>query len=147
MKSADTPFVGGPLDGRVLPVLLGLTGHPPKTYRVPVPDAEGGPATVLVYRRASYGRGGRLGLSQGWRYEFDEGGDSGGTAPDGPGPGPRPPRPVPHRRTPGLTPRRGAAGTAPKGDPAAPMRPPGRRPGRDHLILPVRGRRGRPPRR
>ncbi|EGG45216.1 MULTISPECIES: hypothetical protein [Streptomyces] len=81
MKSADTPFVGGPLDGRVLPVLLGLTGHPPKTYRVPVPDAEGGPATVLVYRRASYGRGGRLGLSQGWRYEFDEGGDSGGHGP------------------------------------------------------------------
>lgn len=80
MKSADTPFVGGPLDGRVLPVLLGLTGHPPKTYRVPVPDAAGGPPTVLVYRRVQYGRG-RTGLSQRWRYEFDAEGDSGGRGP------------------------------------------------------------------
>ncbi|MFF9776637.1 hypothetical protein ACF1HJ_23630 [Streptomyces sp. NPDC013978] len=68
MKSQDTPFVGGPLDGRVLPVLLGITGHPPKTYRVPVPDAAGGPPTVLVYRRVDAGRGGLL--HQLWKYEY-----------------------------------------------------------------------------
>ncbi|GGN77896.1 hypothetical protein GCM10011579_060540 [Streptomyces albiflavescens] len=71
MKSEDTPFVGGPLDGRVLPVLLGLTGHPPKTYRVPVPDANGGPPTVLVYQRVQASRSKRLGLHQGWKYEYD----------------------------------------------------------------------------
>ncbi|MGW3496464.1 hypothetical protein [Streptomyces sp. NPDC001020] len=78
MKSQDTPFVGGPLDGRVLPVLVGPTGHPPKTYRVPVPDAAGGPPTVLVYRRVQAGHSPRLGLPLGWRYEYDPEGDSGG---------------------------------------------------------------------
>ncbi|WP_329364421.1 hypothetical protein [Streptomyces sp. NBC_01483] len=89
MKSEDTPFEGGPLDGRVLPVLLGLTGHPPKVYRVPVPAADGGPPTVLVYRRVqarvSVGvpprersrAWGRLGLHQGWKYEYDPSGDTG----------------------------------------------------------------------
>lgn len=71
MKSEDTPFVGGPLDGRVLPVLLGITGHPPKTYRVPVPDAAGGPPTVLVYRRVPRPHAGRLALGHKWQYEFD----------------------------------------------------------------------------
>ncbi|MFK4068690.1 hypothetical protein [Streptomyces sp. NPDC029674] len=71
MKSEDTPFVGGPLDGRVLPVLVGPTGHPPKTYRVPVPDDAGGPPTVLVYRRTPT-RPGK------WHYEFDPEGDKGG---------------------------------------------------------------------
>jgi hypothetical protein len=72
VKSEDTPFLGGPLDGRVLPVLLGVTGHPPKVYRVPVPDAGGGPPNVLVYRRVQAGTSGRLGLlHQGWRYEYD----------------------------------------------------------------------------
>ena len=56
VKSEDTPFEGGPMDGRVLPVLLGPTGHPPKTYRIPVPDADGGPPTVLVYRRVPRGQ-------------------------------------------------------------------------------------------
>ncbi|WP_212908853.1 hypothetical protein [Streptomyces sp. TS71-3] len=78
MRSEDTPFVGGPLDGRVLPVLLGPTGHPPKTYRVPVPDEAGGPPTVLVYRRVSAGSRGRLGVRVRWRYEFDEEGPRGG---------------------------------------------------------------------
>jgi len=77
VKSEDTPFEGGPLDGRVLPVLLGPTGHPPKTYRVPVPDAAGGPPTVLVYRRAQSGKSKRLGLHMGWKYEFDPEGDKG----------------------------------------------------------------------
>ncbi|MFF3614630.1 hypothetical protein [Streptomyces sp. NPDC002580] len=78
MKSEDTPFVGGPLDGRVLPVLLGITGHPPKTYRIPVPDAAGGRPTVLVYRRVQAATSKRLGLHQGWRYEYDPEGDTSG---------------------------------------------------------------------
>ncbi|UIX30815.1 hypothetical protein [Streptomyces sp. GQFP] len=71
MKSQDTAFEGGPLDGRVLSILLGPTGHPPKTYKVPVPDAAGGPPTVLVYRRVPKGRPGKLGLHPGWKYEYD----------------------------------------------------------------------------
>ncbi|MEU1120356.1 MULTISPECIES: hypothetical protein [unclassified Streptomyces] len=78
MKSQDTPFVGGPLDGRVLPVLLGPTGHPPKVYRVPVPDDAGGPPTVLVYRRVDARVGGGLRLTPQWQYEFSPGGDTGG---------------------------------------------------------------------
>ena len=71
VKSEDTPFVGGPLDGRVLPVLLGITGHPPKTYRIPVPDPDGGRPTVLVYRRVQAATSKRLGLHKGWKYEYD----------------------------------------------------------------------------
>ncbi|MFI5684018.1 hypothetical protein [Streptomyces sp. NPDC051636] len=71
MKSQDTPFEGGPMDGRVLPVLLGMTGHPPKTYRIPVPDPHGGPPTVLVYRRVPRGQSRRPGLAQGWKYAYD----------------------------------------------------------------------------
>ncbi|MFF7185573.1 hypothetical protein ACFZAR_10060 [Streptomyces sp. NPDC008222] len=89
MKSQDTPFVGGPLDGRVLPVLLGLTGHPPKTYRVPVPDADGGPPTVLVYRRVPAGPPGRFGLHPGWKYAYDPEGDLGGRQQRWPWPKPR----------------------------------------------------------
>ncbi|WP_203616261.1 hypothetical protein [Streptomyces sp. SID13726] len=77
VKSEDTPFEGGPMDGRVLPVLLGPTGQPPKTYRIPVPDADGGPPTVLVYRRAPRGHG-RLGIQRGWKYEYDPEGKAGG---------------------------------------------------------------------
>ncbi|MGW0872413.1 hypothetical protein ACWD3Z_18210 [Streptomyces sp. NPDC002740] len=88
MKSEDTPFEGGPMDGRVLPVLLGPTGHPPKTYRIPVPDAAGGPPTVLVYRRVPRGHSKKLGLPQGWKYEFAAEGDKGagkwGVGPGGP---------------------------------------------------------------
>lgn len=65
------------MDGRVLPVLLGPTGHPPKTYRIPVPDAAGGPPTVLVYRRVPRGHSKKLGLPQGWKYEFAAEGDAG----------------------------------------------------------------------
>lgn len=66
------------MDGRVLPVLLGPTGHPPKTYRIPVPDSAGGPPTVLVYRRVPRGQSKRLGVPLGWKYEFDpEGARSG----------------------------------------------------------------------
>ncbi|MGK5733813.1 hypothetical protein [Streptomyces sp. URMC 124] len=71
MRSEDTPFVGGPLDGRVLPVLLGHTGHPPKVYEVPVPDEHGGAPTVLVYRRVQAGTTRRLGLHKGWKYVHD----------------------------------------------------------------------------
>ncbi|MET8446618.1 hypothetical protein [Streptomyces sp. NPDC005209] len=71
VKSQDTPFEGGPMDGRVLPVLLGPTGHPPKTYRIPVPDPHGGRPTVLVYRRVPRTYSSRLRLVQGWKYEYD----------------------------------------------------------------------------
>ena len=78
VKSQDTPFEGGPMDGRVLPVLLGMTGHPPKTYRIPVPDAAGGPPTVLVYRRVPRAHSKKLGLVQGWKYQYDPEGTPGG---------------------------------------------------------------------
>ncbi|MGW1891151.1 hypothetical protein ACWCP6_12975 [Streptomyces sp. NPDC002004] len=103
MKSENTPFVGGPLDGRVLPVLVGPTGHPPKIYRIPVPDAAGGEPTLVVYRRAPLTPTRRLGLHRGWRYEYDpEGRDA-----EGP-------------RWPWSKPRQGARGPRPEGqDPAA----------------------------
>lgn len=71
MRSENIPFEGGPLDGRILPVLLGATGRPPKRYEVPVPDAAGGPATVLVYRLEAAGHSRRLGLQRGWKYVHD----------------------------------------------------------------------------
>lgn len=77
VKSEDTPFEGGPMDGRVLPVLLGITGHPPKTYRIPVPGPDGGPPTVLVYRRVPRGQAARPGLSRRWKYAYDPEGDQG----------------------------------------------------------------------
>ncbi|MEU5098481.1 hypothetical protein [Streptomyces sp. NPDC020996] len=77
VKSEDTPFEGGPMDGRVLPVLVGPTGHPPKTYRIPVPDPDGGPPTVLVYRRVPRGHSKRLGLTLGWKYEYAPGHQAG----------------------------------------------------------------------
>ncbi|MFF7334160.1 hypothetical protein ACIQU5_01610 [Streptomyces sp. NPDC090306] len=103
MKSEDTVFEGGPLDGRVLPVLLGPTGQPPKTYRVPVPDGPGGPAHVLVYRREPRGHSARLGIPQGWKYVHDP---APGTGRSGP-------------RWPWSKPR----GTADAGEAAAPDRP------------------------
>ncbi|NBE51220.1 hypothetical protein [Streptomyces boluensis] len=79
MRSEEIPFEGGPLDGRTLPVLLGATGQPPKVYEVPVPDATGGPPTVLVYRREPAGHSKRLGLPRGWKYVHDpEGRGAGG---------------------------------------------------------------------
>ncbi|KAF4406895.1 MULTISPECIES: hypothetical protein [Streptomyces] len=72
MRAEETPFVGGPLDGRVLPVLTGVTGHPPKVYEVPVPAPEGGGEPVVhVYRRESRGHTRRLGLPRGWMYVYD----------------------------------------------------------------------------
>ncbi|WP_414506646.1 hypothetical protein [Streptomyces sp. NEAU-L66] len=74
MRSENTLFVGGPLDGRVLPVLLGMTGQPPKTYEVPVPNDNDRPPTVHVYRRVP-ARVSRLGLPSGWKYEYDPAGE------------------------------------------------------------------------
>ncbi|WNI17960.1 hypothetical protein [Actinacidiphila sp. ITFR-21] len=52
MRHERTEFVGGPLDGRVLDVLVGMTGQPPRVYTVPVPAPEGGgPERVHAYRR------------------------------------------------------------------------------------------------
>jgi hypothetical protein len=76
VKSEETPFEGGPMDGRSLPILLGPTGTPPKTYRIPVPDDAGGPPTVLVYRRVPRGHSKRLGLPKGWKYEYDPEGEA-----------------------------------------------------------------------
>ncbi|MDB1087577.1 hypothetical protein PJ985_08355 [Streptomyces sp. ACA25] len=79
MRSEQTPFVGGPLDGRTLPVLLGMTGKPPKTYEVPVPGTGEEPDVVHVYRLEASGHTRRLGLPRGWRYVYDpEGTPSGG---------------------------------------------------------------------
>ncbi|MCK7625797.1 hypothetical protein MUU72_22285 [Streptomyces sp. RS10V-4] len=69
MRSENTLFTGGPLDGRVLPVLLGPTGLPPKTYEIPVPRDDGRPPEVHVYLRVP-GPPGRLGLPRGWRYAY-----------------------------------------------------------------------------
>ncbi|MFB9390584.1 hypothetical protein ACFPM3_27295 [Streptomyces coeruleoprunus] len=74
MRSENTPFYGGPLDGRVLPVLTGLTGNPPKWYEVPVPDEDGGPPTVYAYRRVPSGYTKRLKLQRGWKYEYEPAG-------------------------------------------------------------------------
>ncbi|MEO3975773.1 hypothetical protein [Streptomyces sp. CAU 1734] len=71
MRSENTPFVGGPLDGHVLPVLVGPTGHPPKWYEVPVPgDGDGTPPAVHAYRREPAGYTKRLGLQRGWKYVY-----------------------------------------------------------------------------
>lgn len=71
MRSEDTLFSGGPLDGRVLPVLVSAAGRPPKTYEVPVPGGAGRPAVTHVYRLepALFSR--RLGLPRGWRYVYE----------------------------------------------------------------------------
>lgn len=67
MKSAETEFVGGPLDGRFLPVALNVFHSVPKVYRVPVPAHGGTAAVTLVYRRTKQHG------SRGWRwcYEYD----------------------------------------------------------------------------
>ncbi|MFI8322001.1 hypothetical protein [Streptomyces sp. NPDC085529] len=70
MRSENTPFRGGPLDGRVLPILLGATGHPPKWYEVPVPAHDGRPPVLYTYRREPAGHTKRLGLQRGWVYEY-----------------------------------------------------------------------------
>jgi hypothetical protein len=63
------------MDGHVLPVLVGPTGHPPKWYVIPVPPppeaaAAGEPPTVYAYRRVPAGYTKRLGLRHGWKYEY-----------------------------------------------------------------------------
>ncbi|MFC5906225.1 hypothetical protein [Streptacidiphilus monticola] len=67
MREAQTEFVGGPLDGKVLPVALTAFEQVPKYYRVPVPAHGDRPAEVLVYRREVVaGAKGR----RRWRYAF-----------------------------------------------------------------------------
>ncbi|MFE0427205.1 hypothetical protein [Streptomyces sp. NPDC058953] len=70
MRSEKTPFVGGPLDGHVLDVLVGPTGHPPKWYEVPVPQDDGRGDVTHAYRREPAGYGKRLGLPRGWKYVY-----------------------------------------------------------------------------
>lgn len=68
MRSEETVFLGGPMDGRVLPVAVGMNGRPPRTYEVPVPSTETGRTTVHVYRLEPAGHTRRLGLPRGWAY-------------------------------------------------------------------------------
>ncbi|MEU5838429.1 hypothetical protein ABZ820_32835 [Streptomyces diacarni] len=70
MRSEQTAFRGGPLDGRTLAVPLGPTGRPPRSYEVPVPAADGGPTTVHVYRLEPAAVN-RLGLPRGWAYVYE----------------------------------------------------------------------------
>jgi hypothetical protein len=51
VRHEKTEFVGGPLDGRVLDVLVGMTGQPPRVYTVPVPAREDEPEREYVYHR------------------------------------------------------------------------------------------------
>ncbi len=60
-------------------MLVGMTGRPPKVYRVPVPAEDGRPETVHVYRLEAVGTN-RLGLPRGWHYVYD----ADGRGPDGP---------------------------------------------------------------
>jgi hypothetical protein len=74
VRHEDTLFVGGPLDGRVLPVLTGLTGHPPVWFEVPVLDSDNEVPRVYTYRREPAAYTKRLGLQRGWTYVYaDEG--------------------------------------------------------------------------
>ncbi|MCX4749438.1 hypothetical protein OG455_28675 [Kitasatospora sp. NBC_01287] len=67
MRSAETEFIGGPLDGRVLPVYLSPFSAVPKLYKVPVPAHGEEPARTLVYARAKrYSSKGR----PRWVYEY-----------------------------------------------------------------------------
>lgn len=67
MRSADTEFIGGPLDGRVLPILLSPFNAVPKVYSVPVPAHGDVPAQTLRYERAkAYSSKGRAR----WQYEY-----------------------------------------------------------------------------
>lgn len=68
MRSEETLFVGGPMDGTVLRVLVGVNGRPPKTYEVPVPSDGENPPAVHVYRLEPAARTPRLGLPRGWHY-------------------------------------------------------------------------------
>ncbi|MFF8283078.1 hypothetical protein ACF1DY_14545 [Streptomyces albus] len=70
MRSEETVFRGGPLDGRTLSVPLGPTGRPPRSYQVPVPGADGGPPVVHVYRLEP-ATVNRLGLPRGWAYVYE----------------------------------------------------------------------------
>ena len=72
VKSAQTEFIGGPLDGRMLPVHLNLVSVVPKVYRVPVPAHGDTPATTLVYVRAK--RHDAKGRAR-WVYEYSEAGE------------------------------------------------------------------------
>jgi hypothetical protein len=80
VRHEETQFVGGPLDGRVIEVLVGMTGQPPKEYRVPVPAPEGGPEQVHVYHREA-AAGPRGSRRTRWVFVYDP---AGRERPDGP---------------------------------------------------------------
>ncbi|WUH91034.1 hypothetical protein OG900_13590 [Streptomyces sp. NBC_00433] len=51
MRHEECEFVGGPLDGRSIEVIVGMTGQPPKAYTVPAGEL------TYVYHRAHGERG------------------------------------------------------------------------------------------
>ena len=60
MRQAKTEFVGGPLDGRSLPVTVNLAERVPTEYLVQLPTRGGVPGRVVVYRcEAVHGPDGR----------------------------------------------------------------------------------------
>jgi hypothetical protein len=70
MRLSRTEFVGGPLDGRQLPVAVNLAERVPAEYLVEVPARGGDPARVAVYRSEPvHGPDGR----RRWRYVFVSG--------------------------------------------------------------------------
>jgi hypothetical protein len=66
MRHEETEFVGGPLDGRVLEVVVGMTGQPPREYVVKAggerhvyhrqPGVRGECRTAWVFRYDAEGR-------------------------------------------------------------------------------------------
>jgi len=67
MRQARTEFVGGPLDGRSLPVAVNLAERVPAEYLVELPSRGEGPSRIAVYRcEAVHGPDGR----RRWRYRF-----------------------------------------------------------------------------
>jgi len=70
MRQARIEFVGGPLDGRSLPVAVNLAERVPEEYLVELSARGGGPRRVAVYRSESvHGPDGR----RRWRYVFVSG--------------------------------------------------------------------------
>ena len=48
MRHEECEFVGGPLDGRVIEVVVGMTSQPPKSYTVPAGESIDVRATAMT---------------------------------------------------------------------------------------------------
>jgi hypothetical protein len=67
MRHAQTQFVGGPLDGKILPVALTMAEQVPKRYKVPVPATADRPGYELVYEREEFTGADKR---RRWRYVY-----------------------------------------------------------------------------